>query len=599
MSSSAPPTTWNQWLRRFVEQFRQSQPKSLTGDLLDFGGTDLRKSPEFLATFLDWVAQQSGAFPDLKSFLHRFKHEMSAPRVPPYELPTQALFQSDPQGYANARYTYTYERTRYQLEREEYEHQTRRLEQFRNRFTPDLLGYIAFLSDLRPELQAFLDQLHRIPIAEHHRAKHSYLSAGTGSGKSELTKHIVYHYLTENLGTSLIVLDPHGKMAQEIGRFPEASAKGLVYLSPSLFPEHSPTLNPLQLPSEMSFQERELHRDQLMAAFEAILTDGSKLSDQMKTVLRPCVGAMLHLPDSSLHDLLLMVDTESKLAPAIIQRAIEASPEDAPFLHTHFLQNPRSYSDTKKSIFTRLLGLLGSSPFRNFLCGPTTFSLEQAMREKKIIIFDLQDPIGNPTESPFNAIGRFILAHVLGIVMRNRLPAFLNQPLPPCHFFIDEADNYCLPTIITILKEARKYGLHLTLINQAPKNFPDPLVGSNVRTNTAIKLIGKPAKHTLKEIATLTETSTGTLRELSTGVFLVECDTLPGFLVEVPSRLVDNRHGVSDREWDAIKEEQRNLYYRPVTLVSPAVSEPAPRHRSSSGKPPVSTPSIRPSRPIV
>ena len=158
-------------------------------------------------------------------------------------------------------------------------------------------------------------------------------------------------------------------------------------------------------------------------------------------------------------------------------------------------------------------------------------------------MFSLKDTTpGDKQDSAANSIGRFVVSRLLSIVLRG------TNPLPPIHFFLDEAHQYTVPAISEILAEARKFGLHLTLANQFLGQFNND-IRSNVKRNTLIKLTGKPEPDLVTEIAKLTESNPDTIRSLGKGRFLAHCDVLPGFLVKGRSDLIDFKHCISDSKW--------------------------------------------------
>ena len=89
------------------------------------------------------------------------------------------------------------------------------------------------------------------------------------------------------------------------------------------------------------------------------------------------------------------------------------------------------------------------------------------------------------------AAGRLLMARIFGIAaLRGRLSDEQRQQCVPIHLIIDESQHYCTSTAQQILKEARKFRLHLTLANQRLDDFKADFA-RDIEDNTLIKLVGR------------------------------------------------------------------------------------------------------------
>src|SRR5512132_1552281 len=87
-------------------------------------------------------------------------------------------------------------------------------------------------------------------MPERDRQRHTYVLGKSGSGKSELLKLLVYGYLRKPGSATVVVIDPHGDLAEEIARFKEhRSSDRLIYIDPYLDGSggRMPTINPFAL----------------------------------------------------------------------------------------------------------------------------------------------------------------------------------------------------------------------------------------------------------------------------------------------------------------------------------------------------------------
>ena len=87
-------------------------------------------------------------------------------------------------------------------------------------------------------------------MPERDRQRHTYVLGKSGSGKSELLKLLVYGYLRKPGSATVVVIDPHGDLAEEIARFKEhRKSDRLIYIDPYLdgIGGRMPTINPFEL----------------------------------------------------------------------------------------------------------------------------------------------------------------------------------------------------------------------------------------------------------------------------------------------------------------------------------------------------------------
>lgn len=427
------------------------------------------------------------------------------------------------------------------------------------------LGYRQFVDLVSGgSLLPFLQRPVPIHVDERKRAKHTFVAGSSGSGKSEFLKALVFEYVTKRPNDAIVIIDPHGSFAKQVARFPEVARSGrLVYLDPGQFP-HTPVFNPLDCDADTA--SIDVHLSQLLQALTAVLSEGSEFSAAMTTLLKPCLKTLLYLPGSTLDDLMRFINGDEDL----LQYAddVLTNPNDRAYLRATFGRGGHrgeNLGQTKYSIQTRLQQLLGDDTFRHFLCGETSFDLEGLLAQSKIIIFSLKETSGDPTFSPINAIGRFLFAKLLGIALKKDHPSISSPVLPPIHCFTDESHNYCIPSIWTILAEARKYGLHLTLATQSLSNFDDRRIKDGVKKNTFLKVVGFQPNG-VTDNSTLVGVSPGDISGLRAGQFYVAPGDLPRFRISVRSDLIDNTHAIPDLEWNEILAEQIARYYCDTSL---------------------------------
>lgn len=58
-----------------------------------------------------------------------------------------------------------------------------------------------------------------VPVSETDRMRHTYITGGSGSGKSELIKRLVFRSARYDPRCACVVFDPHGDLAEQIAKW--------------------------------------------------------------------------------------------------------------------------------------------------------------------------------------------------------------------------------------------------------------------------------------------------------------------------------------------------------------------------------------------
>jgi len=399
-----------------------------------------------------------------------------------------------------------------------------------------------------------------LKISEASRRRHSFLTGGTGSGKSEALKHLIRHYETKNTDTCVMVLDPHGKLAREVAKFEEhKTSDRLVYIDPNLSEKCHVVLNPFET-DDISISGLETQSAQLMAAFEQIL---SGFTLNMESLLLPCLSVLLHRPDSDLSDFVRFMD--KKRNADLIHYGAEHLPFDE---HRSFFEHQfhsTHYDSTREALRNRFQSLLNIPTIKQFTCGQSTINLPKLIDDKKIIVFNLS--VSGASKSATRVIGQFITALAQGYAMRrDRIP---KNPKTPIHFFADECQYFVSNTTEEILGESRKYGLFLTLATQRTDQV-GPKILDAIMGNVGLFLVGKNRGKTVSKMSGEINIDGDDIRGLPTGNFYVGQTGRISIRTKLP--YVGAKFGMSAAGWKTVKSEQMKSYYK--TSVKPHPRKP-------------------------
>ncbi len=439
-------------------------------------------------------------------------------------------------------------------------------------------AYLAYLAKNFPDLSSFFFTRLKFRLPESARKKHTYILGGSGSGKSELMKVLMYPYISKkDRKETVILFDPHGDIAEQVGRWKEhINGDNIIYFDPTLKAGFTPCINPLDIPSNTSPQQLNYMAECLTEVFKEIVGGDSSITANMGTLLKAVLTILLQKEGSTLQDLqIFMRDDENA---ELLAYAIEHSPTG----QRHFFENAfsdKTYKPTKNALYTKIQDLLNSQIFYDITIGKSTLNIRELMDSKKTVIFNLSK--GKLGEQSSSAFGRFLLGMMQGF-------SFQRQDTPeklrvPTHLFLDEFHNFVTPSIQTVLDESRKYGLHLTLVQQFFGQKTSTEIRASIMNNTAIKICGTGESTSLEAMAKVMIGATKEdLQNCERGEFFIKVKKQGGILQQAfgthyarPFRnnisLLGFRNTMKPEEWKTLKAYQIEKYYRSLSGKSEAV----------------------------
>jgi hypothetical protein len=405
-------------------------------------------SPALSLPVADEWARRNG-LPSLDDFLSRFQSDFPKPVKPSPDMLDDTLHRFPPDNPAHAKFF------RYALEREEldryfhnlraYEAKTQEAERHCAAYSPDAAGYLKFLAEKDETLSRFFFESYRtLPIEEADRERHTYIVGGSGSGKTELIKVLLHHYLARNTAPALVVIDPHGDLSRQVARWPEFSdSDRLVYVAPGFGKGVSPVFNPFDIPdSERTEEAVSVLVDDTIDIVQELLE--KDFTTNMGTLLQACFTILFYRPGSTFSDVLRFVDKKNN--HDLLEVGERVFRADNPLLQfiRHDLASD-SLGPTRQAVKMRFTQILSRHFFRSFLIGQrSTFRLEELLRQRKAVIFNLSKSDIGTRES--RIFGKFIIAHLRAFAFKQgRLP---EEARVPVHVFVDECQDFITESIV-------------------------------------------------------------------------------------------------------------------------------------------------------
>lgn len=439
---------------------------------------------------------------------------------------------------------------------------------FTQRYENDLKGYKAFLQDYYPTEADFFLRWLKAHIPEKELIKHTYIVAGSRSGKSELLKVLIHNHIRKKKN-GLVIIDPSGKLSQEVAEFKEfadpETRKRLVLFDPYLGHQNGvyPVLNPFTFTSK-DVLELDKATDELTKVINSILSDkNAGFSDQMELIIKRIVAVLLYKGNASFEDLTrFFYDGDNE---DLIELGKKHPNESVKEFFTKRWGIDDGLKISIPSLKTRIENFTGNSILRAVTTGKNTIDLENALDSGKYLIFNLSK--GSLSEDLGIQIGKLIIAQIQVLSLQRQVKK--PSEYKPVHIFIDEMQNFITQSIEQVLTESAKYKIYLTLANQytgqtnrstSATNFYKALLG-----NTGVKIIGRAGHNTRADMSKEMSIKESYLEKLTKGKFYVKIEGCPPVLFEGSTRLLDKANSMKPEQWETVIKEQLDLYYRPKT----------------------------------
>lgn len=331
-------------------------------------------------------------------------------------------------------------------------------------------------------------------VPDEMRFEHCHIIGGTGHGKTQLLQRLIHDDLiaAREDGRSVVVIDSQGDLINKLLRLelfsPEAVdslADRLVLIDPS----------DIEFPAALNLFDAHLDRTEAYSAvdrervlngvvelyetfFGAML--GAELTQKQGVIFRYLARLMMTIPGATIHTLMQIMEDGAPFRPHMGR--LQGSARH--FFATEFFAP--SFAATKKQILRRLWGVLSTPAFERMFAQPENkLDLYTAMNQGKIILVSTAKDLLKQDGSAL--LGRFFIAMIAQAALeRSVIPA---ADRTPTFVYIDEAQEYFGDDVETILNQARKYRVGLTLAHQTLDQL-SPRLRAALHANTSLKFAG-------------------------------------------------------------------------------------------------------------
>lgn len=322
------------------------------------------------------------------------------------------------------------------------------------------------------------------------RRRHMYLVGKTGMGKSTVMERMIINDM--NAGHGIALVDPHGDLVEKMLEYvPNNRINDIVYFNPA-DAEHPIGFNVLET---VDASQRHLVASGLMGVFTKIWE--GVWSARMEYILNNTILALLEYPGSTMLGIARML-VDGRYRTRVLTKVTD------PIVKGFWVDEFANYNDKFRNeavapIQNKVGQFLSSAIIRNIVGQPkSTIDLREIMDTRKILLLNLaKGRIGEDNSSLLGAM----------MITRLQLAAMSRVDIPEPErkdffLYVDEFQNFATESFASILSEARKYRLNLTIAHQYIEQLSEevaPAVFGNVGTIMAFRVGGADGEFLEKE----------------------------------------------------------------------------------------------------
>lgn len=296
---------------------------------------------------------------------------------------------------------------------------------------------------------------HQFGMLRYDRSRHLYIIGQTGAGKSGLLELFALSDIFHNQGYAII--DPHGDLAVNNMKFiPGSRMKDVVYFNPA-DTAYPVGFNPLEVTNP---EQKSNISSEVIGVLKRMF--GDSWGPRLEYILRFTILALLDRPSTTMLDIARML-TDKKFRKETLSYCTDAVVLQ--FWNIEYASwNEKFQAEAIAPVLNKVGAFTANPIIRNIIGQPkSTFNIRQIMDEGKILIVNLSK--GLIGEDNAAILGSFLVTKIqLAAMSRSDIPNIADRR--PFYLYVDEFQNFATDSFATILSEARKYALNLTVANQ-------------------------------------------------------------------------------------------------------------------------------------
>lgn len=296
---------------------------------------------------------------------------------------------------------------------------------------------------------------HQFGMLRYDRSRHVYIIGQTGAGKSGLLELFALSDIFHNQGYAII--DPHGDFAINNMKFiPGSRLNDVIYFNPA-DTAYPLGFNPLEVTNP---NQKTNISSEVIGVLKRMF--GDSWGPRLEYILRYTILALLDRPETTMLDITRML-TDKEFRKETLDYCRDTVVLQ--FWNVEFASwNDKFVAEAIAPVLNKVGAFTANPIIRNIIGQPkSTFNIRQIMDEGKILIVNLSK--GLIGEDNAAILGSFLVTKIqLAAMSRSDIPDVRDRR--PFYLYVDEFQNFATDSFATILSEARKYGLNLTVANQ-------------------------------------------------------------------------------------------------------------------------------------
>jgi len=402
------------------------------------------------------------------------------------------------------------------------------------------------------------------------RRRHIYIIGKTGVGKSVLLQDMAIQDI--KAGHGVCVIDPHGDLIDNIVKYiPASRAEDVIYFDPS------DTDRPMGLNLLEAHTEDEKH-----FITTAIINLMYKLYDPQRTgiigprfehAVRNAMLTVMCEPGSTFVEVVRILSD-----PKYVQELLPKVQD--PIVRRYWTDQIAQTSDFHKSevldyIVSKFGRFVTNRTIRNIIGqSKSAFDFRHVMDEGKILLINLSK--GKLGEENSSFLGLVMIPKILVAAMsRQEIPEEKRRDF---FLYVDEFQNFATPDFATILSEARKYRLNLTVANQFIGQMDEEVknaVFGNVGSLISFRVGVTDASYLQREYQPVFgETDLINIERFHSYMkTIVDNEPVPPFSVDMTKDLKKMKSQANDKVATAIIQLSRLKFGRPHELVEAEINQ--------------------------
>ena len=417
----------------------------------------------------------------------------------------------------------------------------------------------------------FRNQKRKFGIKDLDRQRHIYVVGKTGTGKTTLLENMAKQDI--QAGRGLAIVDPHGEFAEKMIDFvPSSRVNDVIYFNPSDI-ERPMGLNILEAktPTEKDFAIQEM-----VAIFYQLFPPemiGPMFEHQMRNYMATLMsdpenaGTIVEIPRIVTDDK-FQKRWRSKVTDPVVRSFWEDEMDKTSDFHK---------SEVLDYIVSKFGRFITNKTMRNIIGqSDSAFDFRRVMDEGKILLINLSK--GKLGEENSSFLGLVLIPKILIAAMsRQEIPEDKRRDF---FLYVDEFQIFATPDFATILSEARKYHLNLTVANQFIGQMDDEVknaIFGNVGTLVSFRVGVTDASYMQREYQPVFgETDLINIERFHAYMkTIVDNEPVPPFSVDMTKDIKVFKAGANEKIAQAVIQLSRLKYGRPKELVEAEINQRA------------------------